>query len=50
MTSKRSQKPMEGQGVAVRQRTTALRTDSTETASKVAASAESSWIVALETA
>jgi hypothetical protein len=29
----------EGQGVAVRQRTTALRTDTTETASKMAASA-----------
>jgi len=50
VTSKRSQKPMEGQGVAVRQRTSALRTDSTEKASKMTSSADSSRITALETA
>jgi hypothetical protein len=36
---------MEGQGVAVRQRTSALRTDSTEKAPKMAASAESPRII-----
>ena len=50
VTSKRSQKPMEGQGVAVRQRTSALRTDSTEKASKMTSSADSSRITALATA
>jgi len=40
----------EGQGVGVRQRTTALRTDSTENASKMAASKNLLQIASLETA